>query len=66
MSNSNRNQASTIKVHTYFGSMYIHIDTDENGRPCGGSISHPGKEPESKIAMLVETLSAGLNEALQP
>ena len=44
--------------------MYIHIDKDHHGQTVGGSISHPGKEPESQIAALVETLSIGLNLAL--
>jgi len=64
-----RMRATTItrKIKTNFGNVYIHIDLDpENGyRPCGGSISTPGKEPESQIVTLVETISAGLDEALR-
>lgn len=61
---TNRNPMTTTKVRTQFGPMYIHIAYDDAGRPVGGSISTPGKEPESQIHILMETLSAGLNEAL--
>ena len=60
----NRTQTTTVKVSTNFGTMYLHIETDAYGRPVGGSISTPGKEPESQIHILVETLSAGLQRAL--
>lgn len=54
----------TQKVHTDFGSMYIHIELDGKGRPVGGSISHPGKNPTAQISLLVQELSIGLNQAL--
>lgn len=53
------------KVKTQFGSMYIHIEVNFLGQPVGGWISDPGKEPDSQISQLVETLSEGLNEALK-
>lgn len=59
-----RHHCITRKVPTDFGSMYIHIALDDKFRPVGGCISTPGKEPESQIHKLVETLSEGLNEAL--
>lgn len=59
---SNRTLTVTRKVKTNFGSMYIHVDLDDLGRPVGGQISTPGKEPESQIAQLVAVLSAGLND----
>ena len=62
--NPNRRPNITQKVKTEFGSCYIHILFDDEGRPVGGSISTPGKEPESQIHRLVETLSKGLNDAL--
>lgn len=62
---NNRTHTITQKVKTEFGSMYIHIRYDRNGRPCGGWISDPGKEPTSQISKLVETLSQGLHEALK-
>lgn len=62
---TNRNETQTTKVRTAFGPIYIHIEHDRHGRPVGGSISSPGKEPESQIHILMETLSAGLNEALK-
>lgn len=61
----NRTHTITQKVKTEFGSMYIHIHYGLNGRPCGGWISDPGKEPTSQISKLVETLSQGLHEALK-
>lgn len=60
-----RSQCRTQKVKTAFGSMYISIDHDDTGRPVGGWISNPGKEPESQIHQLIEDLSYGLNEALK-
>jgi len=60
---SDRTTTITRKVRTEFGSMYIHVELDEHGRIVGGSISTPGKEPESQIHKLVETLSNGLDDA---
>jgi hypothetical protein len=59
----NRHHTVTRKIKTNFGSMYIHVDLDDAGRPVGGQISTPGKEPESQIAQLVFALSEGLNDA---
>ena len=61
---TDRTNTITQKVRTEFGVMYIHVDIDGFGRPIGGSISTPSKEPESKIHKLVKTLSAGLDAAL--
>ncbi len=61
----NRTVTITQKVKTPFGSMYIHIETDIYGRPVGGHLSDPGKEPKSVIAELVENLSGGLDSALK-
>lgn len=61
----NRSNNMIRKVKTPFGSMYIHVDYDAEGRIIGGSISDPRKEPEAQIAKLVEALSAGLNDALK-
>ena len=44
--------------------MYVSVDFTPGGRPIGGSIATPGKEPESQIHRLVETLSTAVNEAL--
>lgn len=55
----------TYKVKTEFGSMYIHINLNSDGRPVGGHISSHGKETTSQIHRLVETLSLGLQEALK-
>jgi hypothetical protein len=54
----------TRKVKTGFGSMYIHVELNDRGQPAGGSISHPGKAPDSRIAQLVKDLSDGLDAAL--
>ena len=59
-----RDLCLTTKVKTEFGSMYLQVDLAADGRPTGGRISTPGKEPESQINRLVETLSLGLDEAL--
>lgn len=61
----NRSITITSRVDTDFGAMYIHIDVDPQGRPVDGSISTPGKEPESQIQRLVDLLSAGLSEVLR-
>ena len=54
----------TGKVETDFGSMYLHVDFDGDGRPAGGGISTPGKENSSQIARLVASLSAALESVL--
>ena len=59
-----RRVARTLKVRTDFGAMYIHVDLDPAGHPTGGSISTPGKEPESQISKLIGEISAGLNNLL--
>ena len=60
-------RANTItrKVATPFGAMYLHLETNPLGQPIGGSISTPGKAPESQIHKLVECLSEGLDDALK-
>lgn len=58
-----RHTLLTQKVPTPFGKMYIHIEVGDDGAPTGGWISHPEKDPESQIRMLMEALSEGLNEA---
>ena len=60
-----RFKTTTQKIKTDFGSMYIHIDIDEGGKPLGGSISHPRKEETSQISQLIEELSVGMNMALK-
>lgn len=57
-----RTNTISRKVETAFGSMYIHVEVDAAFRPVGGSISDPGKEPQSQIAGLVEDLSRGLDD----
>ena len=59
-----RVQTTTRKIHTDFGSMYIHINYNADGTTHSGNISHPGKEPTSQIAKLIEDISIGLNDAL--
>lgn len=60
-----RAKTLTQKVPTPFGNLYLHIELNAFGHPIGGSISNPGKEPESQISKLVEDLSAGLDELLK-
>jgi hypothetical protein len=60
-----RARCITSRARTEFGSMYCHIDLDADGRPVGGSISTPQKEPEAQITRLVHTLSAALDDALK-
>ena len=62
---TNRAETTTQRVETEFGVMYVHIEVDAAGRPCGGSISHPYKDPEAKIPGLVEALSEGLDKAVK-
>lgn len=60
-----RHVSTRVKVPTQFGPIYIHVDCDADGRPTGGWISHPSKEPLSRVSQLLEDLSHGLNEALE-
>lgn len=60
----NRHHCITHKVHTQFGAMYIHVELNDKLQPVGGSISTPGKEPESQIQLLVSVLSEGIGHAL--
>ena len=59
-----RRHAVTAKVPTPFGSMYLHVDFDRQGRLCGGTISDPQKEPDAQVAALVRALSAALDDVL--
>lgn len=60
-----RRRTVTRKVQTPFRAMYVHVEFDAAGRPAGGGISDPGKEPDSQVARLVAALSAGLDELLR-
>lgn len=60
-----RTRTLTRKVTTPFGSMYVHVEFDGAGRPCGGSISDPRKEPDAQVAKLVRALSEGLDDVLR-
>jgi len=60
-----RSLTTISKVKTQFGTCYIQIDTDINGKPTGGNISTHKKEPDSQISLLVEELSDGLRRALE-
>lgn len=62
---TNRTRTVTQKVATPFGSCYVHLELDDTGWPCGGSISDPQKEPDAQIAKLVRALSDGLDECLR-
>ena len=55
----------TRKVKTEFGNFYVHLDLGPDGRPIGGNISSPVKEPTSQISQLVHTLSEAMDDALQ-
>lgn len=66
MDTPTRTLCVTRKVKTEFGSMYVQIDVDAaSGRPVGGSIATPEKEPDSAITRLVYALSDALNAALR-
>tara|TARA_R110002153_G_scaffold151371_1_gene302797 strand:+ start:457 stop:654 length:198 start_codon:yes stop_codon:yes gene_type:complete len=60
-----RHHLITQKVETNFGSMFIHIDFNDNGQPVAGWISDKGKDPDSAIVGLIEALSEGLNKVLK-
>ena len=62
---TNRHQNVTAKVKTPFGSMYIHIDFEEDGTLKSAWIHDPQKEPDSQVAQLVESLSEGMNSAVK-
>ena len=60
----NRTLTTTGKVKTEFGSLYLHVEVDDAGRPVGGALSTAGKEPESQISRLVDEISATLDRVL--
>jgi len=62
---TNRTQTITRKFKTAFGSMYLHVERDAQGFPVGGSISNPGKEPDSQIALLIDQVSEALSDAMK-
>jgi hypothetical protein len=62
--NEGRSQTTISKIKTQFGTMFIQIDTDLQGRPVGGNISTHKKEPDSQIALLIEELADGLRKSL--
>ena len=64
MKTTGRAVTTVTKVETQFGSMFISIDTDLDGRPVGGNISTHRKEPDSQISLLIEELADGLRRAL--
>lgn len=59
-----RSLCITRKVPTQFGSAYLQVDLAEDGKPTGGRIATHGKEPESQIGQLIETLSDALDALL--
>jgi len=65
MKMTDRSLTTISKVKTQFGTMYIAIDTDLQGRPVGANISWHRKEPDSQISLLLEELSDGLRKALE-
>ena len=44
-----KNRCLTEKVKTKFGSWYVHLEIDKQGRPCGLSFSTPGKILDSAL-----------------
>lgn len=60
-----RSSTATRQVATPFGKMYVHVEFDDQGLPCGGSISDPQKEPDGQIAQLIRALSEGLDDTLR-
>ena len=67
-----RSQTVTRKVKTPYGSMYVSIEIDEAGRLKGGNIFAPLRKTEgsslgleARIAVLVEKLSEGFDDALK-
>ena len=61
-----RTRTITQKVATPFSALYLHIEYDDNGKATSGSISSPGKDPDSTVAQMVQALSDGLAAALRP
>lgn len=60
----NRTLCEVRKIKTAFGSLYVQVDHDEAGRPLGGSLATPGKEPDSQVQRFVAGLSETLGLAL--
>lgn len=59
-----RRRTVTERVETPFGAMYVHVELDRAARPVSGSISAPGKNPDSAVDTMLAALSAGLDGAL--
>jgi hypothetical protein len=60
-----RTRSQQIAVETPFGKMYIILEYDRRGRTTGAWIAHPKKHETTPIAMLIESLSDGFNDALK-
>ena len=52
-----RHQATTQKVETPFGAMYVHLATDATGRPAGIVISTPGKADNTQLDEVIRRLA---------
>lgn len=59
-----RLKATSRKIKTDYGSIYLHLHYDADDRLVGGALSHKWKDPNAQIDTLIRRISEGLDEAL--
>jgi hypothetical protein len=59
-----RNGSLGRKVATPFGTMFIGVSVDDNGRPCGLHLAPPQKLENSTVGELLDAITAAADELM--
>lgn len=62
---TNRLQVTNTKIKTDYGSIYLHLHHDKDGKLVGAALSHKWKDPNAQIDTLIRRISDGLDEAIK-
>ena len=65
MNKDNRHRATTVRVATPFGSLYVHVAYDREGCAIEVSISSPGKFSDTEMGEVLAALSTAITEVLR-